>query len=147
MRPNWAPRWDSLVLDMGEPVRMMDLAYDIVRLAGREAENRPIETARLRPGKKLHAIQSTFPSSRAVSPMSSAVLAVGTPSLTHGPCVPVTLVSAPALALTFWQAGVVLPVTRPRQTEWEPMGRLVHMPQSFRGTPSTLVCSARAGLV
>jgi FlaA1/EpsC-like NDP-sugar epimerase len=45
---------DLFVLDMGEPVRVMDLAYDLVRLAGRDPSSQPIETIGLRPGEKLH---------------------------------------------------------------------------------------------
>jgi FlaA1/EpsC-like NDP-sugar epimerase len=45
---------DLFVLDMGEPVRIMDLARDLVRLAGRDPESQPIETVGLRPGEKLH---------------------------------------------------------------------------------------------
>ena len=45
---------DLFVLDMGEPVRVMDLARDLVRLAGRDPDSQPIETIGLRPGEKLH---------------------------------------------------------------------------------------------
>jgi FlaA1/EpsC-like NDP-sugar epimerase len=45
---------DLFVLDMGKPVRVMDLARDLVRLAGRDPESQPIETVGLRPGEKLH---------------------------------------------------------------------------------------------
>jgi O-antigen biosynthesis protein WbqV len=43
------------VLDMGEPVRVLDLAKQMVRLAGlRPGEDVPIEITGLRPGEKLH---------------------------------------------------------------------------------------------
>ena len=45
---------DLFVLDMGEPVRVMDLARDLIRLAGRDPNSHPIETVGLRPGEKLH---------------------------------------------------------------------------------------------
>ncbi len=45
---------DLFVLDMGDPVRVMDLAHDLIRLAGRDPETQPIETVGLRPGEKLH---------------------------------------------------------------------------------------------
>jgi FlaA1/EpsC-like NDP-sugar epimerase len=45
---------DLFVLDMGEPVRIVDLARDLVRLAGRDPESQPMETVGLRPGEKLH---------------------------------------------------------------------------------------------
>jgi FlaA1/EpsC-like NDP-sugar epimerase len=45
---------DLFVLDMGQPIRVLDLAYDLVRLAGRDPSSQPIETIGLRPGEKLH---------------------------------------------------------------------------------------------
>jgi FlaA1/EpsC-like NDP-sugar epimerase len=45
---------DLFVLDMGEPVRIMDLARDLVRLAGRDPDSQPYEIVGLRPGEKLH---------------------------------------------------------------------------------------------
>jgi FlaA1/EpsC-like NDP-sugar epimerase len=45
---------DLFVLDMGEPIRIMDLARDLVRLAGRNPDHQPIEIVGLRPGEKLH---------------------------------------------------------------------------------------------
>jgi FlaA1/EpsC-like NDP-sugar epimerase len=39
---------------MGEPVRIVDLARDIARLAGRDPDAVPIEFIGLRPGEKLH---------------------------------------------------------------------------------------------
>jgi FlaA1/EpsC-like NDP-sugar epimerase len=45
---------DLFVLDMGEPIRILDLARDIVRLAGRDPDSHPIEITGLRPGEKLH---------------------------------------------------------------------------------------------
>jgi FlaA1/EpsC-like NDP-sugar epimerase len=45
---------DLFVLDMGEPVKIMDLAKDVVRLAGRDPDSQPFEFIGLRPGEKLH---------------------------------------------------------------------------------------------
>jgi FlaA1/EpsC-like NDP-sugar epimerase len=45
---------DLFVLDMGEPIRILDLARDLVRLAGRDPDSQPIEVTGLRPGEKLH---------------------------------------------------------------------------------------------
>jgi len=43
------------MLDMGEPVRIMDLARDLIRLAGRiEGVDAEIEIVGLRPGEKMH---------------------------------------------------------------------------------------------
>ena len=42
------------VLDMGEPVRIMDIARDLVRLSGRDPESVPFKVIGLRKGEKLH---------------------------------------------------------------------------------------------
>jgi len=43
------------MLDMGDPVRIMDLARDLIRLAGRvEGVDAEIQVTGLRPGEKLH---------------------------------------------------------------------------------------------
>jgi FlaA1/EpsC-like NDP-sugar epimerase len=61
---------DLFVLDMGEPVRVVDLARDLIRLAGRDPDSQPIETVGLRPGEKLH--EELFYDEEQVEPTSSA---------------------------------------------------------------------------
>jgi FlaA1/EpsC-like NDP-sugar epimerase len=45
---------DLFVLDMGDPVKIIDLARDLARLAGRDPDSVPIQYIGLRPGEKLH---------------------------------------------------------------------------------------------
>jgi FlaA1/EpsC-like NDP-sugar epimerase len=61
---------DLFVLDMGEPVRVLDLAKDLVRLSGRDPDSQPIVTVGLRPGEKLH--EELFYDVEAVEPTASA---------------------------------------------------------------------------
>jgi FlaA1/EpsC-like NDP-sugar epimerase len=57
---------DLFVLDMGEPVRVIDLARDLARLAGRDPESIPIKVVGLRKGEKLH--EELFYDEEEVSP-------------------------------------------------------------------------------
>jgi FlaA1/EpsC-like NDP-sugar epimerase len=44
---------EVLVLDMGEPVRIVDLARDMIRLSGADPDNIRVVFTGLRPGEKL----------------------------------------------------------------------------------------------
>jgi FlaA1/EpsC-like NDP-sugar epimerase len=70
---------DLFVLDMGEPIRVIDLARDLVRLAGHDPDSQPIETIGLRPGEKLH--EELFYDSEQIEPTASAkvLLAIAPP--------------------------------------------------------------------
>jgi FlaA1/EpsC-like NDP-sugar epimerase len=61
---------DLFALDMGEPVLLMDLARDLVRLAGRDPDTQPVEFTGLRPGEKLH--EELFYDAERVEPTSTA---------------------------------------------------------------------------
>ncbi len=70
---------DLFVLDMGEPIRVMDLARDLVRLAGRDPNSQPMEIVGLRPGEKLH--EELFYDTESVVPTpSSKVLRAASPA-------------------------------------------------------------------
>jgi FlaA1/EpsC-like NDP-sugar epimerase len=57
---------DLFVLDMGEPVRIVDLARDLARLAGRDPDSVAFRYIGLRPGEKLH--ESLFYASEDIEP-------------------------------------------------------------------------------
>jgi FlaA1/EpsC-like NDP-sugar epimerase len=59
---------DLFVLDMGDPVRIVDLARDLARLAGRDPDSVPIQFIGLRPGEKLH--ESLFYDAETIEPTS-----------------------------------------------------------------------------
>jgi FlaA1/EpsC-like NDP-sugar epimerase len=49
-------RGQVYVLDMGEPVRILDLARQMIRLSGRDEASVPIVFTGVRPGEKLHEV-------------------------------------------------------------------------------------------
>jgi FlaA1/EpsC-like NDP-sugar epimerase len=49
-------RGQVYVLDMGEPVRILDLARQMIRLSGRDEAAVPIVFTGVRPGEKLHEV-------------------------------------------------------------------------------------------
>jgi FlaA1/EpsC-like NDP-sugar epimerase len=59
---------DLFVLDMGEPVRIVDLARDLVRLAGRDPDTHSTDIVGIRPGEKLH--EELFYDAERVEPTS-----------------------------------------------------------------------------
>lgn len=74
---------DLFVLDMGDPIRIVDLARDLVRLAGRDPETQPMDIVGLRPGEKLH--EELFYDVEHVAPTSVAKVlrAVAQPPPAH----------------------------------------------------------------
>jgi len=66
------------VLDMGEPVRITDLAEQMIRLAGkRPYEDVDIEFVGLRPGEKLH--EELFHDAESLAPTGNAAIRLATP--------------------------------------------------------------------
>ncbi len=70
---------DLFVLDMGEPIKIVDLAHDLVRLAGRDPDTQPIDFVGLRPGEKLH--EELFYEEEHVEPTSVAKVLRATPQV------------------------------------------------------------------
>jgi FlaA1/EpsC-like NDP-sugar epimerase len=65
-----AGKGEVFVLDMGEPVKIVDLAHNMIRLAGYEPESDiAIEFTQPRPGEKLH--EELFSSGEKPQPTAS----------------------------------------------------------------------------
>ncbi len=66
------------VLDMGEPVRIMDLAEQMIRLAGkRPHDDVAVEIVGLRPGEKLH--EELFHDAESLTPTGNDAIRLATP--------------------------------------------------------------------
>jgi FlaA1/EpsC-like NDP-sugar epimerase len=66
------------VLDMGEPVRIVDLAHQMIRLAGLvPGSDIKVEFTGLRPGEKLH--EELFHDAEAAVPTSNPALRLAAP--------------------------------------------------------------------
>jgi FlaA1/EpsC-like NDP-sugar epimerase len=63
---------------MGAPVRILDLARDLVRLAGHDPDSQAIEYTGLRPGEKLHE-QLSYDGERVEATSSDKVLRLAAP--------------------------------------------------------------------
>jgi FlaA1/EpsC-like NDP-sugar epimerase len=73
-----ASRGKIFVLDMGEPVRIVDLAQQMIRLAGRvPGQDIQIEFTGLRPGEKLH--EELFHDAEAAMPTANPALRLAAP--------------------------------------------------------------------
>jgi FlaA1/EpsC-like NDP-sugar epimerase len=73
-----AERSGMFILDMGEPIRIMDLAENVIRLSGyRPYEDIDIVITKLRPGEKLH--EELILETESAKPTSHEKIFTGTP--------------------------------------------------------------------
>jgi FlaA1/EpsC-like NDP-sugar epimerase len=73
---------EILVLDMGEPVRIIDLAHDMIRLSGADPDRIPIVFTGLRPGEKLY--EEPLASGEATLPTTHPKLRIAQARETNG---------------------------------------------------------------
>jgi FlaA1/EpsC-like NDP-sugar epimerase len=74
-----AERSGMFILDMGEPIRIMDLAENVIRLSGyRPYEDIDIVVTKLRPGEKLH--EELILEAELAKPTSHEKIFMGTPA-------------------------------------------------------------------
>ena len=72
-----------LVLDMGQPVKIVDLARDLIRMAGHTLQEIPIVFTGLRPGEKLY--EELLASADATLPTAVERLRIARLTPVHGP--------------------------------------------------------------
>jgi len=90
---------EILVLDMGEPVRIVDLARDLIELAGlREPEDIRIEFVGRRPGEKLHEALKSEEEDLAKGKHEKVMVAIGAPVGLDDLCADIALLEKAAMA-------------------------------------------------